>query len=136
MPGGNLIAAAQLAYRATADHFPDVGKMVRRSITGNQFTARVKRPTPQWRPSTEQVTGQVSALLFAVAEGEWSRKNLMEKLQLKGRDNFEKLYLRPALEGKWIAMTLPDKPNSRLQKYRLTDAGQRLVQQINNEAQP
>ena len=45
----------------------------------------------------------------------------MEKLSLKGRDNFEKLYLAPALEAGLVERTIPDKPNSRLQQYRLTD---------------
>lgn len=35
-------------------------------------------------------------------------------------------YLRPALEDELIEMTLPDKPRSRLQKYRLTARGQAL----------
>lgn len=47
----------------------------------------------------------------------------MEKLNLKGRDNFEKLYLAPALEAGLVERTIPDKPNSRLQQYRLTEKG-------------
>ena len=54
----------------------------------------------------------------------------MESLKLVGRDNFETLYLRPALEQGLIEMTVPDKPNSRLQKYRLTTKGQRWLEEI------
>jgi len=46
---------------------------------------------------TGQVTGQVNTLLLAIKGGDWSRKELMDALQLRGRDNFEKLYLLPAL---------------------------------------
>ena len=53
----------------------------------------------------------------------------MESLKLVGRDNFETLYLRPALEQGLIEMTVPDKPNSRLQKYRLTTKGQRWLEE-------
>lgn len=42
---------------------------------------------------------------------------LMEKLSLKSRDNFRKLYLLPALEMNLIAMRVPDKPTSRNQAY-------------------
>ncbi|MBQ6646323.1 MAG: Fic family protein [Clostridia bacterium] len=42
---------------------------------------------------------------------------LMEKLSLKSRDNFRKLYLLPALEQGLIVMGIPDKPTSRNQTY-------------------
>ena len=42
---------------------------------------------------------------------------LMEKLSLKSRDNFRKLYLLPALENGLITMSIPDKPTSRNQAY-------------------
>ncbi|MCB8747517.1 hypothetical protein LHU53_11430 [Rhodoferax sp. U2-2l] len=96
-------------------------------VSGNQFTALVRRPQGQGEAAGEQVTGQVTALLMAVGEGSWSRKELMEKLNLKGRDNFEKLYLAPALEAGLVERTIPDKPNSRLQKYRLTEQGRGVL---------
>jgi ATP-dependent DNA helicase RecG len=80
-------------------------------------------PTKATGQATGQVTGQVSALLSAMKEGERSRKDLMDALQLRGRDNFEKLYLLPALQAGLIERTIPDKPNSRLQQYRLTAKG-------------
>ncbi len=42
-------------------------------------------------------------------------------LSLSDRKSFRERYLRPALQAGLIEMTLPDKPNSRLQKYRLID---------------
>jgi hypothetical protein len=41
----------------------------------------------------------------------------MEKLGLKSRANFRKLYLIPALERNLIDMGIPDKPTSRNQTY-------------------
>jgi ATP-dependent DNA helicase RecG len=64
---------------------------------------------------------------MGVLQGDMSRKELMAALDLSGRDNFEKLYLRPALAEGYIEMTLPDKPNSRMQKYRLTEKGKMLL---------
>ena len=42
---------------------------------------------------------------------------LMEKLELKSKENFRKNYLHPAIELNLIRMTIPDKPNSRNQRY-------------------
>ena len=43
----------------------------------------------------------------------------MQKLNLSHRPTFRKNYLNPALTAHLIERTIPDKPNSRLQKYRL-----------------
>lgn len=42
---------------------------------------------------------------------------LMEKLGLKAKEGFRRNYLHPALELNLIQMTIPDKPNSRNQRY-------------------
>jgi hypothetical protein len=42
---------------------------------------------------------------------------------MKHRPTFKAIYLRPKLVEGFIEMTIPDKPNSRLQRYRLTPAG-------------
>ena len=55
--------------------------------------------------------------------GEMARKELQIALGLKNDEHFRKAYLVPALEAGFIEMTIPDKPNSRLQKYRLTPEG-------------
>ena len=44
----------------------------------------------------------------------------MEKLGLSHHPNFRKNYLQPALDAGLIERTIPEKPNSRLQKYRRT----------------
>lgn len=47
----------------------------------------------------------------------YTSKALMEQLNLKSRDGFRKNYLRPAMELNLIRMTIPDKPNSKNQRY-------------------
>ncbi len=79
---------------------------------------------PQVAP---QVTPQVGQLLLVV-EGEMSRETLQNLLQLQDRKSFRERYLRPALADGLIEMTIPDKPNSRLQRYRLTDRGRQWLQ--------
>jgi len=74
-----------------------------------------------------QVTRQVEMLLSALV-GEMSRSELMQVLALKDRVNFKRLYLDPALTDGVIERTIPDKPNSRLQKYRLTQKGCEILE--------
>lgn len=75
--------------------------------------------TPQVTP---QVAPQVERLLAALV-GEMSRDQLQKAIGLQDRKSFRALYLAPALAAGLIEMTIPDKPNSRLQKYRLADLG-------------
>jgi Fic family protein len=69
---------------------------------------------------SDQVTDQVKALLKYLAQGPLSALECMKKLRLSHRPTFRQNYLQPALASGLIERTLPDKPNSRLQKYRLT----------------
>jgi ATP-dependent DNA helicase RecG len=79
--------------------------------------------TPQVPP---QVTPQVGRLV-AVVQGEMSREAMQEAIGIKDRKDFRMRYLRPALAAGLVEMTIPTKPNSRLQKYRLTGKGRRLM---------
>ena len=69
-------------------------------------------------PHTDPVSEQVRALLNCLGDKELSISQLMERLGLSHRPTFRKNYLRPALDAGLIEMTIPDKPNSRNQKYR------------------
>jgi hypothetical protein len=73
------------------------------------------------------VTPQVERLL-EVLVGDMSREDLQTAIGLQDRKSFRERYLKPALAEGLIEMTLPGKPNSRLQKYRLTDPGRRWLQ--------
>lgn len=55
------------------------------------------------------------------------RDELQQAMGLKDRKSFRLVYLKPALDAQLIEMTIPDKPNSRLQQYALTQRGNRLV---------
>jgi len=101
--------------------------------TGGLLTIFRKAKTPAIRKSdlsTDQVTGQVAvqvtgqvADVLKHVHGEVTRSQLQKDLRLKGRANFLRLYLFPALKAGLLEMTIPAKPNSRLQKYRLTAKG-------------
>lgn len=80
--------------------------------------------TPEVAP---EVTPEVR--LLSVLTSETIRQQLKEAFGLKGDEHFRKAYLLPALEVGLIEMTIPDKPHSSKQKYRLTDKGRQVVAQ-------
>ena len=72
------------------------------------------------------VKGEVEKLLKALTMP-MNRTELQAKLQLKSQANFRDRYLQPALAGGLIEMTIPDKPRSSKQRYRLTGKGKRFI---------
>lgn len=85
--------------------------------------------TPQVTPEvTPQVTPEVSRIV-AVLQGESTRQQLQQALGLSDIKHFRKAYLFPAIGAGLIQMTLPDKPRSSSQRYRLTAAGQQWLKQ-------
>ena len=89
------------------------------------------------RTSTGQVQDKLHAediniltLIKVIGEQELSVKEMMNGVELKGRDNFLKLYLNPALKERLVRMKYPDRPNHPRQKYLLTVKGQRLYQEV------
>ena len=58
-----------------------------------------------------------------------SKHSLKAKLGLKNDEHFRKRYLKPAIELGYIVMTIPDKPKSKMQKYKLTNKALKLKNQ-------
>jgi len=103
-------------------------------------------PAPEWRSDnngvtlifyatevtmevTTEVTMEVTTEVVRVLnnmDGELSGKELKNLLMLKNDEHFRKAYLNPALKAGVIEMTIPEKPNSSKQKYRLTELGRKL----------
>ena len=63
------------------------------------------------------VSNQIKALMSVIETYPMSALELMEKLGLKSRLTFRKNYLQPALEAGLIAMTDPNNPTNRNQRY-------------------
>lgn len=87
-------------------------------------------PAPQWiSEATNGVTLVFSTTevvrLLAAMDPEHSRQELQDKLGLRNDEHFRKAYLLPALAAGFIERTIPDKPLSSKQRYRLTRAGRR-----------
>ena len=80
--------------------------------------------------ATDQVTDQVKTLLSSLLAGEKSNKECMDELGLSHRPTFKTNYLQPALDEKYIEMTISDKPTSSKQKYRITKKGQAVFAKL------
>lgn len=74
-----------------------------------------------------QVTVQVERLISTLGTTELSSKELMEALKLRGRDNFLRTYLYPAIEEGYVELKYPDSRNHRNQKYKLTEKGKKQL---------
>ena len=107
-------------------------------------------PPEEWKmPESEQVPGQVQDkyrtstgqvpprvqdkfhtenydiknLVKVIGKNQLSVKDMMNGLNLKGRDNFLNIYLIPAMNEGFVRMLYPDKPHHPRQKYLLTTKG-------------
>ncbi len=105
-------------------------------MDGGFFTATFF-PNPEVRaraaqspePVTPEVTPEVRLLM--ILAGEMTRQALQAGLSLKDSEYFRKAYLLPALEAGLIEMTIPDKPRSSKQCYRINKLGTETLKNFN-----
>jgi len=74
---------------------------------------------------SQVITAQV-AKLISIMQGELSSADILAKLQLKDKDTVLRNYIKEAINLELIERTIPDKPTSMNQKYRLTQRGHRI----------
>ena len=83
--------------------------------------------SPEFLSTTAQVTAQVTAhvikVLNAAAGEPRPREALQAAAKMRHREHFRKAYVEPLVKAGWLEYTIPDKPTSRLQRYRLTKKG-------------
>ncbi|MDE2682870.1 MAG: putative DNA binding domain-containing protein [Chloroflexota bacterium] len=90
------------------------------------FPRSVEATTPHVTPhETPHVTPHVGRVI-TVLQGEMSRAELMDALELTDRQHFTRTYLRPSLATGLVDMTQPDSPRSRTQRYQLTELGRQV----------
>ena len=81
-------------------------------------------------PAEGSAPGKTEMRLLRVMSGEMSRQEVCDALKLKSKSDVKKRFLDPCLEDGWIEMTMPTKPSSRNQRYRLTTAGRRVAEPL------
>ena len=79
---------------------------------------------PVTPPVAPPVTPAVATLMRLLdARGALGNAEIRAQLGLRDRTHLREHYISPALAADVIEMTIPEKPHSRLQKYRLTQKG-------------
>ncbi|MCK5199347.1 MAG: Fic family protein, partial [Spirochaetales bacterium] len=87
--------------------------------------------TAYMTPVTPSVTPPVAKLLRLLQiYGALGNRELLEMLQLKDRRRMRETYINPAKKQEFIEYTIPDKPTSRNQQYRLTPKGRQLIEEL------
>ena len=120
LPIETLIRERQQAYYAAlakADQTADATPFVEFLLSVIYDTLREIAETQNGN-THESISAPVKLLLDKLGEDTLSAQQIMERLGLKSRASFRKVYLVPALEQKLIEMEFPDKPNSSKQRYR------------------
>jgi len=68
-------------------------------------------------------------VLASLSNGPLARNVIVRKLGHKSLSGAIRKAIRDLLRDEWIGYTMPDKPNSRLQQYRLTLSGERALKE-------
>ena len=89
--------------------------------------------TPEVTPeATPEVTPEVKRLLKHLT-GEMFRIDLQDAMGLKDAEHFRKSYILPALELGAIEMTIPEKPTSSKQNYRISAIGKQILENLGHD---
>ena len=75
----------------------------------------------------KQQEGQVLTILAALKDGAKKPAQLRDAVRLRNRQFFTNTYLKPMTDAGLIEMTIPERPNSSQQAYRLTEKGYAAV---------
>ena len=106
---------------------PEEWKMPKSEQVPVQVQDKYMTSTGQVRPQVQDKfhtdNYDVKNLVKVIGENQLSVKDMMNGLNLKGRDNFLNVYLIPAMNEGFVRMLYPDKPHHPRQKYLLTTKG-------------
>ena len=83
---------------------------------------------PSWsQVGPKSVPREIVEKVLHVTESPADLQTLMKETEHTNRTRFRDAVLKPLIDGGLIAPTIPDKPRSSKQKYRLTDKGRQFL---------
>lgn len=78
---------------------------------------------------TGQVASEIGVQILEFCLNPRKASEIQELLHLKHRETFQNNYLKPLLNAQLLSLTRPEKPKSRLQKYVITHAGKKWLEE-------
>ena len=127
----STIPVESLVYEHQAEYYAALNKSTTNAESSVfvEFMLKMVLAAVEAR-STPEVTPEVAPevkKMLSIINGEMTRKQIQEILGLKDEKHFREHYQQPAVFLGLIEMTIPGKPNSRLQKYRITPKGVAVI---------
>lgn len=116
-----IATGVRLRIRLKALHHPETTSTPLRDLTHEDEQV------------SAQVSAQVMMLLQHCVEQARSKQELLAKIGLSNAYLNYKRHIVPLLEHGLLTLTIPDKPQSRLQRYRLTQKGREWLDQIQSD---
>jgi ATP-dependent DNA helicase RecG len=80
--------------------------------------------------ATGQVTGQVAVQVLRFCEQPRKAGEIQALVGVKHRQTFRENYLNALIGQGWLGRTIPNKPQSRLQRYQTTAGGKKWLQSV------
>ena len=76
-----------------------------------------------------------AVILCLLNDVEMTRTDLLSRLGLSNETRNVHRHLEPLIDAGLVERTIPDKPTSRLQRYRITDAGRTYLNRLSGDAE-
>jgi ATP-dependent DNA helicase RecG len=125
----NVAGAAQRTAQVTAQVTGQVTAQVTGQVSG-QVTGQVGAKSQLESGPSRREVGTKSGLrrdqvkILRLCRKEGTSLEHMNSVGRKNRTKFREQFIKPLLDQRLLQMTIPDKPRSRLQRYRTTAAGE------------
>jgi Fic family protein len=117
-------------------HADDSGVFIEFTLSAIYETIVLQENKQGQHEVKHEVKHQVEALsalqisvLKVLSNATLSRKELLSAVGVNGDSRWFKRHIEPLIGTSLIEMTVPEKPNSRLQKYRITEDGKRKIEE-------